>query len=218
MKPTLLVTLFVLFSALATGVPAKTIKKCKDAQGRWHYGDTAAEACERSKIIEMTTRGAKKGETAAPPTKEELADLERRKKEIEEKKRLAEEQAKKDRLLLSTYGHEKDIIYVRDRKLARLESSIKASEETLKSLRATQARVEKQAAAEQRGGKKLSKDTALNLERIQAQVSRHEAAIAQKRQEQELIKEKYEAELKRYRELKRRQLSEQAAKPAAAAK
>jgi len=126
--------------------------------------------------------------------------------EAERQHKLEEEQARRDALLLSTYGHENDILYVRDRKLEQTESSISASKETLKSLRATLERLEKQAAQEQRGGRAVAEDTSTNIERSKAQIERHEAAIAAKRQEQENLKVQYEAELKRYRELKQKQV------------
>ena len=201
-------TLFLLLLALGLGTAAEagSIKKCQDAEGHWHYGDRAAALCDRSKIIEMSGSGTKTGEIAAPPTEGELADRERQRAEAERQRKLEEEQARRDALLLSTYGHENDILYVRDRKLEQLESSISASNETLNSLRATLERLEKQAAQEQRGGRAVSEDTGTNIERSKAQIERHEAAIAAKRKEQENLKVQYEAELKRYRELKRKQL------------
>ena len=176
--------------SLGTSVYAAGIKKCQDEAGQWHYGDRAAAACERSKIIEMSNAGHKTGEIAAPPTDEELAEFERRKEEIAKQEKLAEAQKRKDNLLLSTYGHEKDIIYVRDRKLSQIEKSIEASKATLKSLQATMARQEKQA------------DTEENIKRTQNQVTRHQGVIDMKRKEQDTLRVQYQAELVRYRELK----------------
>ena len=198
-------SLLMLALGLCTAAEAGSIKKCQDSEGRWHYGDRAAELCDQSKIIEMSGSGTKTGEIAAPPTEGELAERERQRVEAKRQRKLEEEQARRDALLLSTYGHENDILYVRDRKLEQTESSISASKETLKSLRATLERLEKQAAQEQRGGHAVPEDTGTNIERSKAQIERHEAAIAAKRQEQENLKVQYEAELKRYRELKQKQ-------------
>ena len=201
--------LFLLMLALsfpAAGVSAGKIKikKCQDETGRWHYGDTAAVECSKSKIIEITERGTKTRVIAAPPTAEELKGRERRKDELEKERKLAEKRARKDRLLLTTYGHEKDILYVRDRKTAQIEASIKASEETLKSLIAVQTRMEKQAAEEQKTGK-ISEQTAKGLTQTKVQAAKHEAAIAVKRKEQEALRKQYAADLERYRELKNKQ-------------
>ena len=201
--------LFLLMLALsfpAAGVSAGKIKikKCQDETGKWHYGDIAATECSKSKIIEITERGIRTKVIAAPPTEEELKERERGKEELEKERKRAAKQARKDRLLLTAYGHEKDILYVRDRKLAQIEASIKASEETLKSLIAVQTRMEKQAAEEQKTGK-ISEQTAKGLTQTKAQVARHEAAIAAKRKEQEALRKQYAADLKRYRELKNKQ-------------
>lgn len=199
------------------GMPAETaqtIKKCKDATGRWHYGDTAAEECAKSKITVMTDEGTTKKVIAAPPTAQELKEREARKEIEEAEHQKAADQAKKDALLLSTYGVEDDINYIRDRKIALIESSIKASEETLKSLRAALGRMEAQAADDEKGGK-VDPSTTKNIEQTKKQIARHESVVADKRGEQEALRKQYAAELERYRELKKSQPSKL---PAAAKK
>lgn len=192
---------FFLIVAGAHAADGPTIKKCKDATGKWHYGDTAAEECARSQVTEITDEGTTKKVIAAPPTEQELKAREAQRETIEAEKAKAEEQARKDALLLSTYGVEDDIIYVRDRKIAQIEASIKASEETLKSLRAALTRMEAQAADESKDAK-AAKATAKNIELTRGQITRHEAAVAVKRQEQETLRKQYALELERYRQLK----------------
>ncbi len=184
------------------------ISKCQDATGRWHYGDTAAAECARSKVTVLSEQGVKKKEIAAPLSQ---ADLKQR-DELKQKEEQAKEQAKQDELLLSSYAHEADVVYVRDRKLSQLESSIKASEETLKSLRAALARMEAQAADEQKTGK-VSEQTAKGVEQTRSQVAKHEAAIAMKRKEQEVVRTRAEIDLARYRELKKAPIQAAPKKP-----
>jgi len=192
------------FSAHATkGI---TIKKCQDATGMWHYGDTAADECAKSKITVMTEEGTTKKVIAAPPTEEELRQRAAHQEAEDAARQKAEEQAKKDALLLSTYGGENDITYIRDRKIAQIESTIKASEDTLKSLRAALSRMEAQATAEPKGGKD-DKTALKNIEMTRAQIARHESLIADKRQEQEAMRKQYAEELVRYREIKKHQAS-----------
>lgn len=182
------------------------IKKCKDATGQWHYGDTAAEECAKSKITVITEQGSTKKVIAAPPTEQELKQREEQREIEEAKQQKAEEQARKDTLLLSTYGGEDDIVYIRDRKIAQVETTIKASEETLKSLRAALARMETQAADESKTGKK-DDQTTKNIEQTQIQIARHEGVIAEKHKEQEALRNQYAEELQRYRELKKQQIA-----------
>lgn len=192
---------FLLIVAGAHAADGPTIKKCRDATGKWHYGDTAAEECARSQVTEMTDEGTTKKVIAAPPTEQELKAREAQRETIEAEKAKAEEQARKDALLLSTYGVEDDILYIRDRKIAQIETSIKASEETLKSLRAALTRMEAQAADESKDAKAAAA-TAKNIELTRSQIARHEAAVAVKRQEQETLRKQYALELERYRQLK----------------
>ncbi len=181
---------------------AQTIKKCQDPTGRWHYGDTASEACAKSKITVMSDEGVTKKVVAAPPTEQELKEREANKEAEEAARKKADEQAKKDALLLSSYGMEDDITYVRDRKIAQLDATIKASEQTLKPLRAALARMEAQLADENKSGKPDA-TTMKNIEMTKAQIARHEAAIADKHKEQDAIRVEYDQDLARYRELKK---------------
>ncbi len=190
-----------------TVVEAAKIKKCKDAQGKWHYGDQAAEECERSKIIELSDEGVKTKEIRAPATEEELAARELEKVEMQAAEKRAAEQAKIDRQLLATYGHEDDIIYIRDRKLVQIESTIAAATATLNPLRAALVRMEQEAAAA-KAGTKAAKDLQTQIIKTKQQIARHETAMAAKRKEQEAIRAQAEADLKRYRELKRQSASD----------
>ena len=204
--------LLAVIAALGLAVPTFTveaakIKKCKDAQGKWHYGDHAARECERSKIIELSDQGVKTKEILAPATEEELAARELEKAEVEELKKRAAEQAKIDRQLLATYGHEDDIIYIRDRKLVQIESTISAATATLKPLRAALVRMEEEAAAT-KAGSQPAKDLNAQIIKTKQQIARHETAMAAKRKEQEAIRAHADADLKRYRELKRKTLTD----------
>lgn len=191
------VTLPPLFAADGT----QKIKKCQDVQGRWHYGDTADAACAESKVIEMTGQGIQTKEIAAPPTEAELRDRSARKSEIEQQKREADDAARRDKLLLSTYGHEDDIAFVRDRKIADLDSQIKASEDTMKSLTAALERIRKQAEDEKRAGG-VSEQTAKSVTNSEAQIAKHETHILSLRKEQVSLRNHYQKELERYRQLK----------------
>lgn len=175
-----------------------SIKKCQDASGHWHYGDTASAACAESKVTIINQQGVKTGVVDAPPTAAELREREKQQVKAEQ----AKEQQKRDELLLATYGREADITYVRDRKVAQLDSLIKSSQDTLKPLRAVLARLEAQAQTEQKTQNGVTAQTAKELERTRSQIGNQEAAIAERRREQAAIKAQAAKDLKRYRELK----------------
>lgn len=191
--------LAALMAVASSGVLAKgsVIKKCRDATGRWHYGDTAAAACAESKVIVIDQRGIARREIAPPPTEAELRAREAEHAEIEQ----AREQAKHDELLLATYATEADILYIRDRRLAQIEAMIAASSDTLKPLRATLERLEKQALDEQGSEGRVSEHTEKALAQTRAQIAKHEAVIERRRAEQEGVRTQAQQDLERYREL-----------------
>lgn len=193
-------TVLAISVAFAANPSTPGIKKCQDAAGKWHYGDTAAMECARtSKITDFNPESGVTNKVTGPVATD--ADLKQRTQEQEEQARM-QEQAKKDELLLAAYANETDLIYIRDRKLAQLDVNIKAAEETLKSVRAALANIEAQATDEQKSGA-ISPATAKTLEQSRAQTAKHEAAITAKKQELETVRTRYDAELERYRALKR---------------
>ncbi|MEK7840781.1 MAG: DUF4124 domain-containing protein, partial [Pseudomonadota bacterium] len=85
------------------------IFKCQDAQGRTHYGTTAASECARSKVIEMSDQGTTRREIAAPPTESELKDREARRGEEDRQKQDSDDRARKDKILLATYPNVEEL-------------------------------------------------------------------------------------------------------------
>ena len=190
-------------SAYAGPNDSPRIKKCQDARGRWHYGDTADAQCKQSKVVEINKQGITTKEIAAPLTPEELKQRELSKSSVEAEKKKVDEQIRQDQLLLATYGHEDDIGFVRDRKIADIEGQAQASLQTLTSLGNALKRVQAQAAEEQRGGKPVSEATTKHIANIEAQIAKHEQYVALKKQEEEAIRIQAKKDMERYRELKK---------------
>jgi hypothetical protein len=193
----LLLTLAAMIALPAGAAEKATIKKCQDATGKWHYGDSAADACARAKITVMSEYGVTKKQIDAPLTDDQLKQRDQQVEESAKEK----EQKKKDELLLATYSLEADITYIRDRKIAQLDSAIRASTDTLSPLRATLGRLEAQAASEGKSGA-VSEQTTAALAQTRGQIAKHESAIAQRRQEQEQVRTRATEDLARYRVLK----------------
>ena len=203
----LLVSVLAADTALAEDKKGPRIKKCQDAQGKWHYGDSADDECARSKVMELDQRGIQRREIAAPLTESQLKARESQREEEEKQKKLADEQLRRDEILLATYAVEADIILTRDRKIGEIQAQIRATEETLKSLKNSLARVQAQAADEQRASKAVSPQTAKTLANNESQIAKHEAAIEKMHKEQEQMRIQYQSDLERFRDLKNRQAS-----------
>ncbi len=185
------------------------IKKCQDAAGKWHYGDTADEQCSQSKVIEINKRGIETKEIAAPLTEEERKAKELEQAEQEKAAQLAVERKRKDKILLSTYTSEADITAMRDRKLAEIDVQIRGSQATLKNQQDALARLQAKAKAEGGGGKPTSEQTLTAVSKTEATIAKQQAFIQAKQQEQETIKQQFQADLERYRQLKTRPAEKQ---------
>jgi hypothetical protein len=178
--------------------PNQKIKKCQDATGRWHYGDTAAESCNQSKVTIINDKGLRVKEIGPPPTEAELKASERNKTNTDNERKRIEDLNRKNEQLLAIYENENQIIAARDRKLAELEAQTRASSDTLNTLRATLNRIQAQA----KSGGKPSQDAGGNIANTEAQIARHESVLAEIKKQQEAVTSRYQAELDRYREIK----------------
>ncbi len=186
------------------GVAAETktkIAKCKDAQGIWHYGDTAADECAKSNVTVINDKGIRVKDIAAPPTAAELKAREANKAAEDEKQRQVADQKKRDEQLLATYGIEDDINLARERKLSDIRAQMSSIESTLATLKATLRRMQLQADQEKKTGKVVPQ-TEANIAKTEEQIAKQEAAMAAREADKIAIKTRYDADLKRYREIK----------------
>lgn len=103
---------------------AYAIKKCQDAEGKWHYGDGASKVCDSSKVTELNNRGFVKGEEEAPKSEEQI-EAERDIIEKIEAERIAAEKEKAEReRILNVYQSEADIERQQDNQIYSVDSSI----------------------------------------------------------------------------------------------
>jgi hypothetical protein len=106
-------------SALAQG-----ITKCQDAEGNWHYGTFAADACIDAVVDQLNESGTKIGEDRPPPSEEEVRRNEELAKDAKLKADDASAQYKRDIEIVRIYGTEETIIATRDRKIASIDNNI----------------------------------------------------------------------------------------------
>jgi len=116
-----IITLLLLFSIANS---AYAIKKCKDADGKWFYGDIAVAECENSKITTLNDRGFITEEIAAPKTDEELKIEEEELALINAEEQKIIENEKEKHRILSIYETEADIDRQRDNQLYSVQSNM----------------------------------------------------------------------------------------------
>lgn len=180
------------------------IAKCQDAQGHWHYGDSASDACGNNKVTVINDEGMRIQEIDAPLTAAQLRAKQQEEAKKEDAKEAADARRRKDEILLSSYTSEADIAHERDRRLADIDMQIQASQATLDALRATFARMQKQ-----------SKGDSPSLAATHKQIKQHEQALADLQKERDGIKTQFDKDAQRFQQLQTGGLTPAAAPTAA---
>lgn len=189
----------VLLVAAVLSAPAHAIKKCKDSEGKWHYGDIAVRACENSKVTTLNDRGFIKSEQAAPKTEAELRlEAETLALEKAEQDRIKAEQDERSRIL-SIYETESDIDRQRDNQLDSVQSNIDVHTAYLKGMDSRTARFEKKKA--ETTSNYVKKDMDKKLAEAKVRIKSSQKELAALKQQKDDIVAKFEKEKALYREL-----------------
>lgn len=174
------------------------IRECGNAVPPEYSQKEVRTINERGMTTEIKDRAKTTEEIAAEQAR--LAEEKRRADEEEERRKVQENY---DRVLLSTYLSEDDIIRSRDRKSAAFDATIEITRITIDKLNEKLQEEKKKAANFERQGKKLPERTQQDIDSLQEQIDAKNSFIHSKEEEKRKLHEKYEADLVRFRELKK---------------
>lgn len=135
-------------------------------------------------------------------TEAELAEEARLKAIEEEKKRLAEEQAAHDRVLLDTFANEDEIVMARDGKITAIKTEIRLTNRSMNTAKERLGKLRKKAANLERAGKPVPEKLSNDIQQTQTQISDYQAFIANKQVERDRIHQQFDHDVTRYRELR----------------
>lgn len=200
-KTTLTILLTTLALAAATPALAK-LYRWVDETGKVHYSDKVPPEHVKQARTEMTERGTEKEHVERAKTPEEIANEKELEQLRQEQQRLIEKQEQADNVLLRTFRSEEDIILARDGKLAAIDSRIKMTRNNIGNLKSRLAELQQIEAANKSQGKGMPASVREELEMTQQQLEKKQASILANEQEKEVIREKYQADLERFRTLK----------------
>jgi hypothetical protein len=199
------VLLALLASAAAGQQPDKQKKLYRwvDRNGQVHYGDSVpAEYAEQDRDV-LNKQGVKVGREEGIITPEEAAA------KAAEDKAAREEQKRKlrDRVLLQTYQSVQELEVLRDNRLDLVDAQLTIQEQSLSNLRAHRAQIERIAAryapaSKDPGAEPLPDEIAADLERSANDIETQQANLLKRREERENIRQTFEADIKRYQELR----------------
>ncbi|HQT25584.1 MAG TPA: DUF4124 domain-containing protein [Burkholderiales bacterium] len=198
----------LLLLLLSCPVSAKSIK-CVDSKGITHYGDTIPRECADRPVTELDDKGV--------PVKEDPAHMtpdERRAMEIEVQKEASETQKardlkRRDKALLGTYANEAEIDAARDRNLQQIHLALGNVEARLKVAKDKLGQENAQARNFSKRNQQVPADLAQSIQATKKEVADLEVERVQKQQDLAAMKEKFEADKKRYGELTQKQPAQQ---------
>jgi Domain of unknown function (DUF4124) len=202
----LLPAVLLVLAAGAAGAQADKQKKLYrwvDKNGQVHYGDSVpAEYAEQDRDV-LNKQGVKVGREEGTVTPEEAAA------KAAADKVAREEQKRKlrDRVLLQTYQSVRELEILRDNRLELVDAQLTIQEQSLSNLRAQRAQIERIAARyapanREPGAQPLPDELAVDLERSSTDIVTQEGNLEKRRQERENIRQTFEADIKRYQELR----------------
>ena len=113
----------------------------------------------------------------------------------------AEKQARLDKNLLDTFASEDDMLYARDGQIAHLESQIKLTENRNEKLQENLDQLISSAANLERAGKEPNESLLKDIENFEEQIAANRKFIDRKRIEQRDIREKFNIDIERFRQL-----------------
>ena len=194
-----LIVISALIAFLST--PAHALKCWTTEDGTRACGDSvppkyAQQGYEKKNALGMTV----KKQDAARSIEEVEADFQAE-RDAKLAAKEAEQQARLDKNLLDTFASEDDMLYARDGQIAHLESQIRLTENRNEKLQENLDKLISKAADLERGGKEPPESLLKDIENFDNQISANRKFIDRKRIEQREIREKFDIDIERFRQL-----------------
>lgn len=201
-KAFLILTAAVLLQGAAQPAAAQ-IKCWTNNEGVRECGNRVPPEYAQQGHQELSERGMVIDEQEAVKTREELEQEARRAEQLAEEEREREELVRRDKVLLATFSTVEDIEIVRDQRLGAIEASIKLARKRTEIIQADLDKRIQAAAQAERAGKTPNEALLQDIESLRRQINNNNDYIEEKLSEQEATRVEYEANIERFRELKR---------------
>jgi hypothetical protein len=199
---------FIMLLAALYVPAAGAAYKCVDEKGVTHIGDTPPAGCANVMMYEISRSGAVIRNIEPTPTPEQLKaklEEEARRKEAD---KLAADQKRKDLALLSSYSNEREFDVARDRNVEPLNGRIYNSRDRIKVIDKRLKELDDESEFYKAGKSKAAKSREVpapvvaELQRLHAEKDILEKSIAGNEREIDALKAKFDADKKRWMDLK----------------
>lgn len=191
----------LLLASIALGgafsLPAEAkLYKWVDEHGTTHYGETIppeyagreAQKLDKGRLTERNDSFSSGNQKAAPKN--------------EETSKATIESQRRDNALLNSYSNEKEIDLARDRNLLQVEARVNSYSTLLKSAQSTLDELYKERDARTQSGRKLQQSLIDDIATGEARVQSLQKDLESNQKEADAVRARYEADKKRFRELK----------------
>lgn len=188
----------------STGSSHEAFYRCKDGRGQTHYGDSMPPACAGYDTEVLNDNGMVVRLIEGDATRQSRIAREA----VEAKARKArEEREQRDRMLIETYLSVEDIERLRDQRLELLVAQHRLTEQNMVGLRDRQGRLENQVArfkpySENPNAPPLPDHLAEELVNTVNGLRVYQESLASNTKEQAALKASFEADVRRFKELK----------------
>jgi len=196
-----LVCLLSLLLLPATTI-AGSIKCWTNKEGVRECGAVVPPEYSQQRVEVMNERGIVVDVKEAAKTKEQLAEEARLAKLKQEELRRQEEARLRDTILLQSYTTERDLKISYDGKIAVNRDIIDITNTGSRTLNENLNNTRTKAANYERAGEKPPESVLEEINSLKRQIKDNDEFIARKEEEINVLKRQYEADLKRFRELK----------------
>lgn len=174
---------------------------CKDARGKTHTSDRPIDECNNSSVREVSRSGVTRREIAAPLTEEQKRQARQEEDRLKAEKQALNEQRHNDRALRARFQSEQQIINARERTAVQAREQLRQSRTAYVEMESRRKPLQQQADNLLAQKKPLPHDLVHKLDEIDGQLDQQTRKIGMQENEVEQIESKYEAMIKRFREL-----------------
>jgi hypothetical protein len=198
----LTLTLWTLMGLPSAGAHAAKLYKWVDDSGQIRYGDSIPPQYARKSNETLNGQGIVVNHKEAAKTREQIAEEERIKNAEAEAERIRQEKAYQDRILLDTFTNEDEMILTRDGKIEAIEAVIRITNGRTEKLKQRLAELKQAAANMERAGRPVPKQLKADIDESRQQMEQNHNYVENRKTEQQRIRQQFEADIKRFRELK----------------
>ena len=191
----------VILSCLS-GVAQARIKCWVNNEGIRECGETVPPEYAQKGHQEISTQGVVLKKKERAKTKEELAEAARLAATAAEQKKIEDEKAKQDKILLDTFTSVADIETVRDDKLAVIESSITLTAKRNEKIQEDLDKRIQAAATAERSGNAPNEALLDDIKLLRSRIEKNRAFIEGKQMDKDAVKAEAKADIDRFKRLK----------------